>query len=325
MKQLVKTMYKWAFVGLLSCFGFAVATATPAMAEGYGLTVAPMSQNIILIPGESLSASFRISNPSSSTQDTYYKIEIEPFFTNEKGEITHDAEGDHSEIVKWIKINIPEEGKLAPNEVKELDFTIDTPKSASAGGQYASIVITAAGKPFDEEDKPNNNSNASIKEIKKMAHLLYAEVAGNTVKQGTISDVSLPSFLLSGNIKGSALVKNTGNVHGEAIYTLKIFPLFSGEEVYSNEDDPSKFTVLPGRERFSEIAWESTPSFGLFNAEFKVEYEGATETVSKLIIVCPVWLLFLLIFIIIAIIIGIVIKIKRRGERTSRTSSSSQD
>lgn len=325
MKYNFKKLTKWVALGALSIVGLSVCGANPVMADGYGLTVAPMNQSIIIDPGDSYETSFRMSNPSSSTQETYYKIEVEPFYTNENGEITYSAEADHGEIVKWVTFNIPTEGKLEPNDTKEVMFTIDVPKNAPAGGQYMSILVTASGKPTDDNnnltDTEGDKSAATIKEVKKMAHLVYAEIAGSSNKKGEIYDMSLPSFLLSGNITGSATVKNTGNVHGDAKYTLQVFPLFSSEEIYTNEEDPATFTVLPDRQAFKEVSWEQTPGIGIFNATFTVEFEGKTEQISKLIIICPVWLLFLIIFIIFAIIIWIVLRVKNRNNKSRRSSA----
>lgn len=324
MKYNIKQLVKWVAIGILSFVGISAFGVDSAMAEGYGLTVAPMNETIIIDPGDSYESSFRISNPAASTQDTYYKLEVEPFYTDENGQITHTAEGDYGEISKWITFNIPTEGKLEPNDTKEVMFTINVPKNVPAGGQYASILVTASSKPIDDEGNSGisgDESNATIKEVKKMSHLIYAEVAGSTNKKGEIYDISLPSFLLSGNITGSATVKNTGNVHGDAKYTLQIYPIFSGEEIYTNEEKPATFTVLPDRQLFKEISWEQTPSIGIFNAVFTVEFEGQTQQISKMIIICPVWLLFLIIFIIFAIIIWIVMRVKNRSKKSRQPSS----
>lgn len=324
MKYSIKQITKWAAIAAISVIGLSTFNANSVMAEGYGLTVAPMNEKIIIDPNDSYDSSFRISNPSASTQDTYYKVEVAPYYVNEKGEKTHDIEGEHNEIVKWVTFNTPTEGKLEPNETKEVSFTVEVPKSAPAGGQYMSILVTASGKPIDDDNNSSSaddNSNAAIKEIKKMSHVVYAEITGNTTKKGVISDMALPSFLLSGNITGSATVKNEGNVHGDAKYTLQIYPLFSGEEVYTNEDKPTTATILPNRELFKEVTWENTPSMGIFNAVFTVEFEGQTQQISRMIIICPIWLLFLIIFIIFAIIIWIVLRVKNRSKKSRRAST----
>lgn len=320
MKYHLYKLAKWVVVGVLAIIGVVLQNVDSAMAEGYGLTMAPMNQKIVLNPGDSLNSSFKISNPSNSTQDTYYKIEVEPFYKNEKNEIEYVAEGDSGNIVNWTTVNIPVEGKLAPNETKDVTFTIDVPESAPGGGQYMSILVTASAKPESDETQVENtegDSGATIKEVKKMSHLVYAEVSGNTVRNGEIKDANLPSFLLSGKITGSATVYNAGNVHGDAKYTLKIYPLFSDEEIYTNEENPATFLVLPKREVYSEVSWDQTPGIGIFNAVFTVEFEGDNDAVeiSKLIIICPIWLLFIIFFVIAAIIIWIVMRIRGRNQK----------
>ena len=325
MKYSIKKLTIWVVSGFFAIVGLAMQDNGPVMAESYSLTMAPMTQNIVITPGEAFETSFKISNSSGSTQDTYYEIEFEPFYMNNDNQIQYTAEGDSGKILDWVKLNVPAKGKLAPNEVKDVSFTIDVPEGAPVGGQYLSVLVTSSAKPVDDEAQPDNSNegqSAMINEIRKMGHLVYAEVAGNSIKKGEISDATLPSFLLSGNITGSAKVKNTGNVHGDAKYTLKVYPLFSNEEVYTNEEHPSEFTILPNRELYSEISWEQTPPIGIFNAEFTVEFEGEKVEISKMIIICPIWLLFIILFAIAAIIIWIVARARARSKTRKTTDKS---
>lgn len=315
MKTNIKKLAKVALSAIVAFVGINMFSVSPAFAAGYSLTMAPMNQSVIIDPGDSYTTSFTISNAAASTQDTYYKIEVDPFSMNEKNEVVYTAEGQSGEIVNWVTFDVPEEGKLAPNEVKDVVFTINVPKNAPAGGQYLSVKVTASAKPEGADDeKESGGSGMTIKEVKQMSHLVYAEITGNTIKTGEFLESNVPSFILSGNITGSATVKNTGNVHQKVSYTLQVFPLFSGEEVYTNEENPTSYTVMPGRELLSEITWKETPAMGIFNVVFKGDFGGQHLEISKMVIKCPVWLLFLIIFIIAAIIIYFVARARRRSK-----------
>ena len=316
MNKYIKNVLRWIGLSVLTLLA-PVLSASSVFADGYALTVSPMSQKMILNPGEVAEGSFKISNPASSTHDTYYEIEVEPFYKNDNNEFVFQAEGDMGEIAKWITFDVPTSGKLAPNEVKEITFKVNVPKDAPAGGQYASIATTSKSKSSDEEDENAATDSTTIKEIRRMAHLVYAEVTGATIKTGEIFDAKVPSFLLSGKITGSSSVKNTGNVHGTATYKLQVFPLFSSEEIYTNEENPDTATVLPNRTVYSESSWDETPMVGIFNVVYTVEFEGAKAEVKKMVIVCPVWLLFLIIFIIAAIIIYFVARARRRSKKNA--------
>ena len=305
-------------------------SVTPVMADvAKGLTMAPMNEKVIINPGESFQSSFRVSNPAESKEAMEYELSVDPFYSKSGGELVFekdDIDLEHTQMVDWVKFDVATKGKLEPNETREIIYTIDVPQSAPAGGQYAMIGVSTVSNNDDANGKSDGkNSNASITEIKRMGHLIYAEVTGNTVKQGDIYDMNVPSFLLDGNIKGSAAIKNNGNVHGDARYYLQVFPLFSGEEVFTNEEDPTTHTILPNRDYYAEIVWEDTPAIGFYNVVFKVEFEGETQEIKKMVIKMPVWLIFLILFIVAFLIIWITMKVRSKGKKQTKASNTSEE
>lgn len=285
-----------------------------AFAAGYGLTVSPMNQEIVLNPGDDYESSFVIANPLASVADTYYELSVEPFYFSDDNEPYFSASGDSGAMTDWISFKTSTEGQLAPNDSKEVVFEIKVPETAPAGGQYAAIIATISTKPEDEstDNKDEGSSNISMKETKRVAHLIYAEVTGNTIKRGEIISADVPSFLFSGKIRGSSSVKNVGNVHSSAYYTMRVTPLFSDEEVYTNEEDPEKRVILPDRTVYEELAWDETPGIGIYNVVYTVEFEGSKAEVKKVVVVCPLWLLFLIIFAIVLIIVYFATRKKTR-------------
>ena len=285
----------------------AVGLFAPVFADT-SISVSPMIQKIILTPGETYSGTFKVFNQAANEEDLNFETEVIPFFADENYDAIYETVGDYNQIVDWIKIKNGN-GTLAPNEGMDIMYTITVPSDAPSGGQYAAIRVTSVNK---EDTDDISGTGASVKVKYGIAYTIFAEIAGTTKRQGEILDVNVQNFILDGNIKGTSSIRNTGNVHGTAKYTLKIFPLFSDEEVYTNEEDPATRTILPDRTLYHEISWDGTPTFGIFNVVYTVEFEGVTTEVSKLVIKCPLWLMFIIIFVIVALVVWIVIRVKVR-------------
>lgn len=318
-----KIISKVLVAAVLVFMAVIVGGVAPVAALGDGLTMSPMNQKIVINPGDSYQTSFKLSNPVNSTEAVDYELSVEPFYINGRGEtvLEGDIEEEHVQMVDWIKFDVPVKGRLEPNQVDEILFTINVPESAPAGGQYAMVTATVKkdDKNVDSDSSNKDKSSAAINEVKRMGHLVYAEITGNVIRKGEIIDANVTSFLLSGDIAGTATVKNTGNVHGATKLTLQVLPLFSDEEVYTNEELPAGATILPNREYYAEVAWKDTPAIGIYNVKFKVEFEGEITEVSKMVIKMPVWLLFIIIFVMALLIIWIVMKVKNRGKRKNAT------
>ncbi len=304
-----KILNKKSWLAALA-MAFAVATvAAPAVMaeeEMYGFSMSPMDQQIVLMPGDSYESSLRVTNPGSHTTDLDYEVVVEPFYRNDDATAIFENVGGRGEMANWITITSHQTGHLSPNETDEVTFRIDVPEDAPAGGQYASVIVSSSS---------SSNSDAMIKETRRIGHLIYAEISGETVRSGEITNLNVPAFLLSGNISGSVAVKNTGNTHGVATYKLQVFPLFSDEEIYTNEEDPEMHLILPDQTYYAETAWEKTPEIGIYNVLYTVEFAGKTAQASKLVIKCPIWLLFIILFVVAGIAIWLATRVWGRKSK----------
>ncbi len=307
-----KFLNKKSWLAVVAILFAATAVMTPAvMAEDelYGFSISPMDQQIVLTPGDSYESSLKVSNPGSYTTDLDYEVTVKPFYRNDESSVVFDNKNGYGEMANWITITSHQTGHLSPNETDEVTFRIDVPEDAPAGGQYASVLVSSSS---------SSNDNAMIKETRQIGHLIYAEISGETTRNGEIMSIDVPSFLLSGNVRGTASIKNTGNVHGVASYKLQVFPLFSNEEVYTNEENPERFLIMPEQTYYDETAWEQTPEVGIYNVLYTVEFEGKTAQVSKLVIKCPIWLLFIILFIVAGIAIWLATRVWGRKSRKNR-------
>ena len=276
------------------------------------LTLSPTSERIVLTSGETYRSGFSIVNPANADIDLNYLATIGPF-TNAKGEGSVDDYGGAdfdtiskmNEVMNWTTIDNPT-GTVTPNERVTLSYTIKVPKDAPAGGQYMAIFVKE-----DPEKKVRPENGSSIAEVMQMAYIVYAEVAGDTKKEGVILENSVPSFLLDNKLEAGSRVRNNGNVHTDAEVVLQVWPLFSDEEICTNEEDASLSFVMPNTERYHVETCE-LPMVGIFRAKQTVKIFGETSVVERTILVCPLWLLFIIIFIIVGIIVWLVVRMRAR-------------
>lgn len=282
--------------------------------------VSPPYQRVVLVPGETYSDSLVVSNANDSTRSLEYELSIGSFSQakdenskDDYGTVDHISISSYNQMMDWITLE-KTGGTVKPNEKDIVNYTIKVPENAPAGGQYATIIVKdVTGKGA------NKDGNVVIDSTFQFASIIYAEVAGETKMEGVIMDNSMPSFLLNGSLQASSMVKNNGNVHTDAQYTLQVWPLFSEEEICTNEEKPETSLVLPETERYHVQNCDELPSVGIFKAKQVVKIFGETSIVEKMIIVCPLWLLFIILFAIIALVLWVFMRVK--GGRSRRNSS----
>ena len=233
---------------------------------------------------------------------------IKPFYVDENYDPVFEDIGS-SQIAEWITITSGATGALGPNESERVEFTINVPENAPAGGQYA--VIEA-----EVDLEPATIGAINIGEGMGINHVILAEITGETVTSGDILDAGVSGFMLGGDITAYSTVENTGNVHGVAKYLMEVRPLFSNDVIYSNNTDSvESHYILPDRKLYNETRWMETPSIGIFNVSYIVEFQGLRSEVTRIVIVCPWWLVFMIVFGALILIVKIISSIKIQKER----------
>ena len=139
MKKTRKTLLKTIAGGILSLILCLLGTVG-VFADGR-FTVSPMNQKIVLTPGETYEGSFKVANPAVNTSDFAYTLAVTPFYVDENYDPIYENNGDYTQMVKWIKLDTTE-GKIPPNTVTDVRFSVKVPEDAPAGGQYAAITVT---------------------------------------------------------------------------------------------------------------------------------------------------------------------------------------
>lgn len=291
------------------------------LAEGNSSTlmVSPPNQEIILIPGETYDGSIKVSNSNEAENDLVYSVSVGTFgqkksddSEDDYGTVDMETVTSYNQMMDWIKLG-KENGVVAPNESDVVPFSIVVPADAPAGGQYATINIQ------DDTKRGDTNGNVTIESKARIASIIYAEVAGETRDEGVILENDIPSLLLNNTLEAGSMVRNNGNVHTDAEYILQVWPLFSDEEVCTNEEEPETSLVLPETEKYHTETCQ-LPSVGIFRAKQTVKIFGEESTVEKMVIVCPIWLLFIIFFVVAGLVIWIVMRVKARGKKSEKKS-----
>lgn len=307
---------------LLGLGGFVMLGSGAAYAEPEtiksGLTVSPPNQKVILVPGESYYGSIKVSSPASSQKDVTYVVEVGSFSErgsegrkDDYGTVDYIEKSAYNQMMDWIVLE-KDGGVLSPNTSDIIPFVINVPEDAPAGGQYASLIVR------DESSSDAVGNGVSIKSYMQILSIIYAEVAGETRDEGVILENSIPSFMLNSPLNATSRVRNNGNIHTDVGWTLQVWPLFSDEEICTNEEDPYTTLILPESEMY-HIEECDLPIMGIFRAKQTVKIFGETSIVEKTVIVCPLWLLFIIIFAVTMLIIWLVMRSRARRETDEKS------
>ena len=306
-----KFLVSVALLGVLA-FGGLSTFAIDTSKMNSMMTISQPVQKIILMPGEVYEGSIDVANSATAEKDLKYSVRVASFGLrdDENGNTDYnntdiDTITSYNQAMNWITLG-KESGSVAPNGIDTVPYTITVPKDAPAGGQYASIVIRNDTQKDDEED-----GNVAIQNVVEFAVSILTDVAGQTRDEGVILKNDIPAFNLTNKLSATSMVKNEGNVHTDASYVLQVWPLFSDEEICTNEEEPATSLIMPETERY-HVEECGLPSVGIFRAKQTVKIFNEESIVEKTIFVCPLWLLFIVIFVIVMAIMWFVMRSKTR-------------
>lgn len=298
-------------VGLAGLMLLIVGTiSSPAVAYAedapdYRIGIAPSQKDLgTLQPGESYSDKFIVKN--TGKEAVSYSVSVVPYAVEtENYNPNYSTENQYTEIVNWVTTS-KTEGELTPSEQEEITYTVSIPLDAHGGSQSAAIMVTMNAN--------SNNGGNAVQTIRQVGYIVYGNVDGEITTTAKILENKIPSFIFTPPITATSLVENTGNVYTNATYTLQVFPLFSDEEVYTNEEDPEKSIIFPETKRFYTTSWDDAPQLGIFRVRQTVKIFDEVSVTEKLVFLCPIWFLFIVVLIIFVAIFWLISRIRGRNK-----------
>ena len=235
-------------------------------------TITPMTQKLMLEPGEVREGKILVVNPTDAKETFSYKVSVVPYNVSGTDYAADFAtQTERSRMVDWITVDEPL-GVVAPNESKELHYTIRVPETAPGGGQYAAITVGS-----DERDT-SSAEGMTIKNVYEMASVLYAQVSGEIIRSGEVLENDIPGFVTALPIITRAKIKNDGNIHETAQVKVTVKNFLNGAQLYPNEsqEENSEEMLMPEKEREITREVSDLSPVGLYEVIQTIEYLGKT-------------------------------------------------
>ena len=259
-----------------------------------------------LTPGNTYECSFIVQNIGAGDFD--YTVYASPYYVEgEDYTANYNLENNYTKIADWFTFD-KTEGHLDAGTSTIVHYVVTVPDDAPRSGQYAAIMV---------ETDEGKDKNATIKTKSRIGIIVLSHVGGNTNGCARILSNSISPFIFEPPLAGSSLVENCGNVDTKASYTLKVWPLFSNETVYNNEEAPTVRDTYPETKFYNNEKWEGAPNIGVFWAEQTVKVGDQTSVVKHFVIICPLWLLFLILAIIFFIVFWLISRVRSRRKENS--------
>ncbi len=295
-------------LGLLVSGIIAVNRIDNASAKEINIQVSPASFEYSFEPGETISGEFTFTNRGDTTID--YEAKSSPYQStaddNGGQKVDYETENNYTQISKWVTFSDNSNGTLNPGEDARIKFTISVPKDVPAGGQYTALLVNSKASVEKSSNGTDITENASIGPV------VYAKVNGATRETAEIIKNDMDGFIFNPPITVNSIVKNTGNVHAEATYIMRVFPFFGSESIYNNEENPSTVMVLPEATRYYNLSWDGAPAIGIYKVQSEVKIFDQVSKIEKIVIICPMWVLILIGVFILAVIFWIISRAKSR-------------
>lgn len=283
-------------------------TDKPAMR----IQISPVQNRVSLNAGETSEYVFNVDNTGT---DAYsFKVYANPYsVTNDQYSPSFSAQNSHTQVSRWIafKNNTSEYTNEAtysvePGQRKEVTYRITVPEDIPGGGQYAIIFVEAI--PKDDGDF------GGIRTISRLGLRIFGRTNGETKESAEIVSHNMDSFYMSGKIKATGSVKNSGNTDFNAIFKFKVEKIFGGVVF----EDSKGYDVLPETNRDIELVWEDTPAFGIYRITSTLIALDQSRSTTKIVLIIPIFMIIILLMLLTITIAWFIILYRKRQAQKSK-------
>lgn len=278
---------------LILGISFLMPTSAFAQPDDIIVSLRPSEQDLELTPGKTYQESVVVYNIGK--RDFDFSVEVAPYQTKDNSyEPDFFSETSYTKLANWITFE-KQKFHVRADSSAEVKFTIKVPADAPNGGQYAAILIQ-----LDNTGTGADTSGVGI--TSQLAATIHGHIKGNAVRrEGKMISHSLPTILLSSPFTATSIFENTGNIDYRVTESWTIRDFFTNRELVSPSSANNSgyvygtvsAAVLPATERTIKLNWQDAPAIGVFRVEQTISYFDQTETYSRVVVVCPIWLVIL--------------------------------
>ena len=236
---------------------------------------------------------------------------------NETGAPSFSSVEESTDLATWLKLDEPTV-TLAPDERKDILFSINIPEDAEPGGHFAGILWSTGDAP--------ETGGTGVGITVKTGTLVLVRVAGEVSETGRVASFTADRQSYNYLPVNFALrFENFGNVHLKPVGMIEIKNML-GAKVSSLPVNGESANVLPDSIRKFDLVWQNTEvlagasewqkerenfAWGKYTATLTLNYgaEGQTTTASLVFWVFPwrvtLFYLAIALLIILLVIFGI--------------------
>lgn len=243
-----------------------------------GLVISPPIKEQSVKPGASFSDVIKVTN-QNATSTMQVDVSVKDFVA--KGEdggqnfvdpLTTDT---GYSLGKWVTIETS--FTLNPNETKDVQYTVNVPVGAEAGGHYGTIFFTPK--------VTSTLSTSGVITVPQIGSLLLLTVPGQINYSGNIKEflVSKNLYLDSKNtVNFLTRFENLSNVHVKPMGDIAIANTL-GKNVANLKFNEGLGNVLPNSIRKFDNTWQNKYGFGRYKADLDLTFADNKTAVATIV------------------------------------------
>lgn len=245
-----------------------------AMAQdALSLSVTPTLFDVSVNPGQRWQSDIRVVNPNPY-DITVYAQPVLLSASGERGVSTFtpitETEGLDATLAEWLEIT-SEPVVVPQQQTASVPFSVDVPRNAAPGGQYAAVLISTQ-PPVSDTDGVTR-----VQTTQAVSSLFFMRVEGEVVEEGQIRAFRAESsFASRPENKFSLRFENQGTVHLQPQGDITVYNMWGETRGVIPVNQRTEFgKVLPDSVREYNFAWTgeySLVDIGRYRAEVTLGY-----------------------------------------------------